>query len=325
MASQTSSKKVIYAALIGNFLIAVTKFVAAAWTGSSAMLSEGVHSLVDTGNELLLLYGLHRSKKPPDKAHPLGHGRELYFWTFIVALLIFSLGAGVSIYEGIVHLRHPEPMENPLVAYVVLGLSLLFEGGSWWIALKEFRKAKGRLGYFRAVRESKDPTTFTVLFEDTAALAGLLIALAGVAAAQYFEMPELDGVASLGIGAVLAVTALVLARETKGLLIGEAANKRLEGSVLAIAQADPAVERANGVVTVHLAPNQVVAALSAEFSDELRTPDIEACVTRVETKIRQAHPEITTLFIKPQSAGTYHRHHPATEAAIRNPADASSH
>ncbi|AWM86330.1 cation diffusion facilitator family transporter [Microvirga sp. 17 mud 1-3] len=325
MASQTSSKKVIYAALIGNFLIAVTKFVAAAWTGSSAMLSEGVHSLVDTGNELLLLYGLHRSKKPPDKAHPLGHGRELYFWTFIVALLIFSLGAGVSIYEGIVHLRHPEPMENPLVAYVVLGLSLLFEGGSWWIALKEFRKAKGRLGYFRAVRESKDPTTFTVLFEDTAALAGLLIALAGVAAAQYFEMPELDGMASLGIGVVLAVTALVLARETKGLLIGEAANKRLEGSVLAIAQADPAVERANGVVTVHLAPNQVVAALSAEFSDELRTPDIEACVTRVETKIRQAHPEITTLFIKPQSAGTYHRHHPATEAAIRHPADASSH
>jgi cation diffusion facilitator family transporter len=325
MASQTSSKKVIYAALIGNFLIAITKFVAAAWTGSSAMLSEGVHSLVDTGNELLLLYGLHRSAKPPDKAHPLGHGRELYFWTFIVALLIFSLGAGVSIYEGIIHLRRPEPMESPLVAYVVLGLSLLFEGGSWWIALKEFRKAKGPLGYFRAVRESKDPTTFTVLFEDTAALAGLLIALAGVTAAQYFEMPELDGVASLGIGAVLAVTALVLARETKGLLIGEAANKRLEGSVLAIAQADPAVERANGVMTVHLAPNQVVAALSAEFSDELRTPDIEACVTRVEAKIRQAHPEITTLFIKPQSAGTYRRHHPLAEGIIEDPAKAPSH
>jgi cation diffusion facilitator family transporter len=307
MAAQTSSKKVIYAALLGNFLIAITKFVAAAWTGSSAMLSEGVHSLVDTGNELLLLYGLHRSAKPPDRAHPLGYGRELYFWTFIVALLIFGLGAGVSFYEGVIHIRRPEPVESPRVAYVVLALSMLFEGGSWWIALKEFRKAKGTLGYLAAVRQSKDPTTFTVLFEDTAALAGLLIAFAGVAAAQYFEMPELDGVASLGIGAVLAMTALMLARETKGLLIGEAAHIRLQEAVLAIAQSDPAIERANGVVTVHLAPNQVVAALSAEFSDELRTPDIEACVTRVETKIRQAHPEITTLFIKPQSAGTYRR------------------
>ncbi|MCB8821500.1 cation diffusion facilitator family transporter [Microvirga rosea] len=313
MASQTSSKKVIYAALLGNLLIAITKFVAAAWTGSSAMLSEGVHSLVDTGNELLLLYGLYRSAKPPDRAHPLGHGRELYFWTFIVALLIFSLGAGVSFYEGIVHIRRPEPVADPFVAYVVLGLSLVFEGASWWVAFKEFRRAKGPLGYFRAVRESKDPTTFTVLFEDSAALAGLLIALAGVTAAQFFEMPELDGAASLGIGAVLTVTALVLARETKGLLIGEAADPRLEGSVLAIAQADPAIERANGVLTVHLAPNQVVAALSAEFSDELRTPDIEACVTRIETTIRQAHPEIMTLFIKPQTAGTYRRRREAIE------------
>lgn len=318
MAAQTSSKKVIYAALIGNFLIAITKFVAAAWTGSSAMLSEGVHSLVDTGNEILLLYGLHRSAKPPDRAHPLGYGRELYFWTFIVALLIFGLGAGVSFYEGVIHIRHPEPVESPRVAYVVLGLSLLFEGASWWIALKEFRKAKGTLGYLAAVRQSKDPTTFTVLFEDTAALAGLLIALAGVIAAQYFAMPELDGAASLGIGAVLAMTALMLARETKGLLIGEAAHVRLQEAVLAIAQSDPAIERANGVVTVHLAPNQVVAALSAEFSDELRTPDIESCVTRVEAKIRQAHPEITTLFIKPQSAGTY-RHRLEAEAAALYP------
>ncbi|QFU17209.1 cation diffusion facilitator family transporter [Microvirga thermotolerans] len=323
MASQTSSKKVIYAALIGNLLIAVTKFVAAAWTGSSAMLSEGVHSLVDTGNELLLLYGLHRSAKPPDRAHPLGHGRELYFWTFIVALLIFSLGAGVSFYEGVVHIRHPEPMESPHVAYAVLGLSLLFEGGSWWVALKEFRKAKGSLGYFRAVRESKDPTTFTVLFEDSAALAGLIIALAGVASAQAFGRPEMDGVASLGIGAVLAVTALVLARETKGLLIGEAAHHRLEGAVQALAQSDPAVERVNGVLTVHLAPNQVVAALSAEFSDELRTPDIEACVARVEDRIRNAHPEIIALFIKPQSPGTYRRHaltvEGAFEGTVENP------
>lgn len=279
------------------------------------MLSEGVHSLVDTGNEVLLLHGLRRAARPADATHPMGHGRELYFWTFIVALLVFALGAGVSFYEGVVHMRHPEPVQNPTVNYVVLGLSFLFEAASWWVALKEFRKAKGSLGYFKAVRESKDPTTFTVLFEDTAALAGLLIALAGVTAAQYFEMPELDGLASIGIGLVLTVTALVLARETKGLLIGEAAHPGVEASVLAIAQADPAVERANGLMTVHLGPRQVVAALSAEFADELTTPDIEASVTRIEANVKAAHPEITLLFVKPQSAGTYRRRRNVIEEA----------
>jgi cation diffusion facilitator family transporter len=313
MASQTSSRKVIYAALAGNLLIAVTKFAAAAWTGSSAMLSEGVHSLVDTGNEVLLLYGLRRSQRPADASHPLGHGRELYFWTFIVALLVFALGAGVSFYEGVVHMRRPEPVESPVVNYVVIGLSLVFEGFSWRVAMKEFRRAKGSLGYFQAMRESKDPTTFTVLFEDSAALAGLIIALAGITAAQAFDRPELDGLASIGIALVLAATALVLARETKGLLIGEAAHPGLQASVLEIAQVDPAVERANGVLTVHLAPQQVVAALSAEFADELTTPEIEACITRIETKVKAAHPEITTLFVKPQSAGTYRRRRAAME------------
>jgi cation diffusion facilitator family transporter len=307
MASQRSSRKVIYAALLGNLLIAVTKFVAAAWTGSSAMLSEGVHSLVDTGNEVLLLYGLRRSTLPPDRAHPLGYGRELYFWTFIVSLLIFALGAGVSIYEGIIHMRDPEPVENPVVNYVVLGLSFLFESASWWVALKEFRQAKGRRGYYQAVRESKDPTTFTVLFEDSAALAGLGIALVGIWTAQHFDIPELDGLASVGIGCVLAVTAVVLARETKGLLIGEAAHAGLQASILSMAQEDPAVERANGVLTVHLAPQQIVAALSAEFADDLTTPTIEACITRLEAKVKAAHPEITVLFVKPQSAGTYRK------------------
>jgi cation diffusion facilitator family transporter len=314
MASQTSSRNVVYAALFGNLLIAITKFAAAAWTGSSAMLSEGVHSLVDTGNEVLLLYGLRRSLRPPDPSHPLGHGRELYFWTFIVALLVFALGAGVSFYEGVVHMRDPEPVENPAVNYVVLGLSFVFESFSWWVAFKEFRRAKGPLGYFRAMRESKDPTTFTVLFEDSAALAGLLIALVGITAAQVFEMPELDGLASIGIALVLAVTALVLARETKGLLIGEAAHPRLQESILEIAGLDPAVERANGVLTVHLAPQQVVAALSAEFADELTAPEIEACVSRIETQVKTAHPEITTLFVKPQSAGTYRRRRAIIEA-----------
>lgn len=316
MASQHSSKKVIYAALLGNLLIAITKFAAAAWTGSSAMLSEGVHSLVDTGNEVLLLYGLRRAARPPDVARPFGYGREIYFWTFIVALLVFALGAGVSFYEGIVHMRNPEPVESPMVNYAVLGLSLVFEGGSWWVALKEFRRAKGSLGYFRAVRESKDPTTFTVLFEDSAALLGLLIALIGIGAAQAFDRPELDGLASIGIGVVLAVTAIVLARETKGLLMGEAAHPDVQASILSIAQADPAVERANGVLTVHMGPQQVVAALSADFEDDLTTAEIEACVRRIETQVKGSHPEITTLFIKPQNTGTYRNRQQALEGPV---------
>jgi cation diffusion facilitator family transporter len=315
MAANSSSKKVIYAALLGNLLIAVTKFGAAAWTGSSAMLSECVHSLVDTGNELLLLYGLRRSAKPPDPSHPLGHGRELYFWTFIVALLVFSLGAGVSFYQGLVHIRTPEPIEHATVNYVVLGLSLLFEGSSWWVALKAFRAEKGSLGYLEAVRHSKDPTTFTVLFEDSAALLGLIIALCGIAGAQAFHMPALDGAASLGISLVLGVTALFLARESKGLLIGEAANSALQAALLQLAARDPAVERANGVVTVHLGPTQIVAALSLEFADDLRTPEIEACVARIEARIRVEHPQITTLFIKPQTSEIYRSRRAKVEAA----------
>ena len=183
MARHSSSGKVLYAALLGNVLIATTKFAAAAWTGSSAMLSEAVHSLVDTTNELLLLYGLHRSRRPPDRAHPLGHGRELYFWSFVVALMVFGLGAGVSLFEGVSHMLHPVPIENPTVNYLVLGLSFVFESGSWWVAFRAFRAAKGRLGYLEAIGVAKDPTTFTVLFEDSAALLGLLIAFAGIWAA----------------------------------------------------------------------------------------------------------------------------------------------
>jgi cation diffusion facilitator family transporter len=303
MASQ--SKKVIYAALAGNLGIAVAKFVAAAWTGSSAMLSEGVHSLVDTGNQGLLLYGLRRSAHPPDRAHPLGYGRELYFWAFIVALLIFSLGAAVSIYEGITHILYPQKIENPLITYLVLGISVLFEGTSWWIALKEFRKDKAPGSYVDAVLESKDPTVFTVLFEDSAALVGLLIAFVGIFCAQLFDMPELDGVASIGIGLVLAFVAVILARESKGLLIGEAAAPELQHAILAIAARDPAVDHANGVLTVHLAPRQVVANLSVEFVDALPASEIELAVERIEAEIKASHPEVTSLFVKPQRAGTY--------------------
>ncbi|RJG42913.1 MULTISPECIES: cation diffusion facilitator family transporter [unclassified Mesorhizobium] len=307
MAAHSGSKKVIYAALAGNLAIAVTKFIAAFFTGSSAMLSEGVHSLVDTGNGGLLLYGLRRANRPPDATHPLGHGRELYFWSFIVALLVFALGAGVSFYEGVIHILDPEPVRNPTVNYVVLGLSFLFESASWWVALKEFRQAKGRLGYLDAVRQSKDPSVFTVLFEDSAALLGLIIAFVGIFCAQIFAMPELDGVASIGISIILASTAIFLARESKGLLMGEAALPEVQKAVLALAQADPAVQRANGILTVHLGPEEIVAALSLEFEDHMTAPEIETCVERLEAKLRKEMPQITALFVKPQTTGTWER------------------
>jgi len=307
MAAHSGSKKVIYAALAGNLAIAVTKFIAAFFTGSSAMLSEGVHSLVDTGNGGLLLYGLRRANRPPDATHPLGHGRELYFWSFIVALLVFALGAGVSFYEGVIHILDPEPVRNPTVNYVVLGLSFLFESASWWVALKEFRQAKGRLGYLDAVRQSKDPSVFTVLFEDSAALLGLIVAFVGIFCAQIFAMPELDGVASIGISIILASTAIFLARESKGLLMGEAALPEVQKAVLALAQADPAVQRANGILTVHLGPEEIVAALSLEFEDHMTAPEIETCVERLEAKLRKEMPQITALFVKPQTTGTWER------------------
>lgn len=315
MASQSASRTPVYAALAGNLLIAVTKFAAAAFTGSSAMLSEGVHSVVDTGNELLLLYGMRRARQPADLERPLGYGRELYFWSFIVALLIFAVGAGVSIYEGITHILAPEPIRDFTVSYIVLGLSAVFEGASWLVALREFRPHIGSRGLLAAVRTSKDPTTFTVLFEDSAALIGLAIAFVGILTSQIYGMPELDGAGSIGIGLVLGATAVFLARETKGLLIGEQASARLEQSILAIAAQDPAVQRANGVITTHMAPDQIVVALSLEFKDEMTTPQIEACVERLEERLKQAFAQITTVFVKPQTAHTWRGRHAELRAA----------
>lgn len=319
---QPGSKKVVYAALAGNLAIAVTKFVAAGVSGSSAMLSEGVHSLVDTGNEIVLLYGMRRARLPPDALHPLGHARELYFWTFIVALLVFALGAGVSAYEGVMHLLHPHPIEDARVAYAVLALSFVFEGLSWRIALKEFRRAKGRRGYLRAVRESKDPSTFTVLFEDSAALLGVLIAFAGIGFSHWLHRPELDGIASIGIGLVLATTALFLARESKDLLVGEAAHPQLDAALRAIAAAAPEIRRVNSVLTTQLGPEQVIAALSAEFEDSLRTPEIEACVDRLEARIRERHPEVLMLFVKPQAPDVWRERH---EARVAGPPQEEEH
>lgn len=296
-----SNKIVVYAALFGNLAIALVKFVAAYITNSSAMLSEVIHSVVDTLNEILLLYGMKKSQQPANARHPFGYGRELYFWAFIVALMVFALGAIVSIYQGISHIYHPEEMQNPMINYIVLGIAILCEGTSWFVALKAFRKIKGKQGYFEAFRRSKDPTTFTVLFEDSAALIGLFIALIGIYLSHALNMPMLDGLASILIGVVLAISAILLARETKGLLMGETADPQLRHNVLMLAEQDPAVHSANGVLTEQMGAHQVLASLSLEFKDNLTSDDIEACVNRIEAQIKQLHPEIVALFVKPQS------------------------
>ncbi len=303
--SSDSNKIVVYAALFGNLAIALVKFIAAYITNSSAMLSEAIHSVVDTLNEILLLYGMKKAEQRPDAHHPFGYGRELYFWAFIVALMVFALGAIVSIYQGILHITHPEEMQDPMINYIVLGIAILCEGFSWTVTLRTFRKMKGKMGYFEAFRRSKDPTTFTVLFEDTAALVGIFIALIAIFLAHQLNITGLDGAASILIGVVLAVSAWLLARETKGLLLGETADPRLRENVLNIAQQDAAVYSANGVLTEQMGAHQVIASLSLEFKDDLTSDEIEACVNRIEAQIKQLHPEIITLFVKPQTKAVW--------------------
>jgi cation diffusion facilitator family transporter len=303
--AEASSSYVVYVAIAGNLLIAVTKTIATLLTGSSAMLSEAIHSFVDTGNEVLLLYGQRRARQPPDDQHPLGHGRELYFWSFIVALLIFAVGAAASAYEGVGRVLHPEPVADPLVSYVVLGLSFLFEGYSWHVAHRAFRAAKGDKGYWEAVRTSKDPPTFMVLFEDSAALIGLLIALIGTMAGQWLDMPVFDGVASIAIGIVLGLTAILLARESKGLLIGEGARPELARDVYRIAEAQPGISRANGLITVQLAPNEVMGALSVEFDPDITARQVQTAIAELERRVRAVRPEVEVLFVKPQTAAAF--------------------
>ncbi len=299
--ASASSKKVIYAALAGNGLIAITKFFAAAYTGSSAMLSEAIHSVVDTGNQGLILYGIRQAKKPADAVHPFGHGRELYFWSFIVAILIFAGGGGIAIYEGISKLQHPHPVTNPIINYVVLGAAMIFEGVAWWIAFKEFGRIKGKRGFMEEVRRSKDPTVFTVLFEDSAAMLGLIVAFAGIAAGQYWGIPEFDGLASIVIGVILALTAALLAYETKGLLIGEAASPEVVAGIRKLMDDRPGIILTNELLTLHFGPQDVLVNLSVDFSDSLSSSDVEAAISELEAGIKGAHPEVTRVFIEAQS------------------------
>lgn len=297
----SGSKKVIIAALIGNSLIAITKFVASFMTGSSAMMSEGIHSLVDTGNQGLLLYGLKRSAKPPDKNFPFGHGKEIYFWSFVVAILIFAVGAGVSIYEGAHHIAHPEEMSSPYINYIVLTLAIIFESGALYFAVVEFNKARGELGVYQAVRRGKDPSLFVVLFEDTAAMLGLVVALVGVTLAQVTGNPVWDGVASVAIGVILGLTAIWLAYETKSLLIGESAGESVTNKIREIAAAKTGVNNVNEVLTLHMGPEFILANISIDFDDDLAAGEIEKIIQSATDDIKSEFPFIKRVFVEAEA------------------------
>ena len=295
------TKKVIYAALVGNALISLTKFAAAIFTGSAAMLAEGIHSVVDTGNQGLLLYGMRRAKKPADERYPFGHGKEIYFWSFVVAILIFALGSGISMYEGIHRVMHPAEITNPLVNYIVLAAAFVFESVAWYLAFREFRTQQGDQSFTGAIKASKDPTTFVVLFEDTAALLGLVVAAVGLGLGQILDIPIFDGLASIGIGVILGATAVCLAIRTKSLLIGEAATPALVEDVRKRAAALAAVDAVNEVLTLHMGPHFVLLNLSVDFRNDLDAGEIERTIELLTRDIRNAHPDIKRVFVEAES------------------------
>jgi cation diffusion facilitator family transporter len=300
------SKKAVVAAIVGNAAVAAIKFAAAALTGSSAMISEGIHSLVDTGNGVLLFHGLRRGARPADSNHPFGHGMEVYFWSLIVAVSIFGVGGGMSIYEGIVHIRNPSPLDSPTINYIVLALAMVFEVASFLVAWRVFRKAKGTERTLTAIRHGKDPSLFTVLFEDTAALLGLVVAFFGVFLSHQLEQPVLDGVASLVIGIILVCTATWLAYESRSLLVGEAADPALVAAIRQVALADPAVAGLGAVLTLHLGPENILLNVEVRFLPGLTVEEVHAAVHRIEEGITEPFPEVDRIFIEvenPTEAG----------------------
>ncbi|UCG16931.1 MAG: cation transporter [Phycisphaerales bacterium] len=314
------SRKVIYAALVGNAGIALTKFIAAAITGSSAMFAEAVHSVVDTGNQLLLLWGLKQASRPPDEQFPLGHGKEVYFWSFVVAILIFAVGAGVSLYEGIKHVLAPRTVEHVGVSYVVLTVAMMFEGGAWWFALRGFRATKGDRGYLEAVRRGKDPTMFVVLLEDSAALLGLMVAFVGIGLGQFTGSPYFDGAASIVIGLILGAVAGLLAWETKGLLIGEAADRNVQRRIREIVSGRPEIKQVNELITMHMGPESILVNLSVDFADELPGNAVEAVVAELNRQIKLAIPGVCRVFIEAES---WAAHHHQQQELRERPANAS--
>lgn len=288
-------------------LIAITKFAASTYTGSSAMLTEAIHSLVDTGNQGLLLYGIKRSQRPADAQHPFGYGMEEYFWAFVVAILIFGLGAGISFYEGIQRILDPHVIADAHINYIVLTLAMLFEGAAWWVAFKEFSRTVGKRGWLAEIRHSKDPAKFTVLFEDSAAMLGLIVAMLGIAGAQILDMPVLDGVAAAVIGVILATTAVLLAYECKGLLIGEAARPTVVRNIRKLVGEQAGIKSINEVLTMHLGPEDVLVNLSLDFADGISADDVEAAISDLEQAVKSTHPEVKRIFIEAQSAAGHLR------------------
>jgi cation diffusion facilitator family transporter len=293
-----NGKHVIYIAIAGNFAIAVVKFIAAAITGSSAILSEGIHSTVDTGNQLLLLLGVHRSRRPADLRHPYGYGKELYFWSLIVAMLLFGIGGGMAIYEGVTHILNPAPLEDPFWGYLILGVSIVLEGVSWFFAFRAFLAEKGKYTLWQTLRRSYDPSVLTVLLEDTAALIGLSFALIGLYLAHRYSNPYFDGAASILIGITLCAVSVILVRESKGLLVGEAATPEVVASVTALTLDEPAVKAVNQVLTLVFGPEEVLLNIEAQVVPSLSVGELAQIVSRLESAIQRDHPIIRRIFIE---------------------------
>ena len=294
-----SANKSIYGALIANLAIAVTKFIAGGISNSSSMTAEGIHSMVDTTNQVLLLYGIRKSKKPADNTHPFGYGKELYFWSFMVSILIFGLGGGISINQGIRHIIDPKPLSDPTINYIVLAISLVFEGASLYIAIKEFNKLRNGEGWWASIVSSKDPSSFLVLFEDTAAVVGLLIVFACLIIEHAFDIPELDGVATLMVGVLLISVSLILARESRSLLMGEGIAPSTQAEIKKIALADPGINRVLNLLSTYQSPNEVVLMLMVEFKPDLDTDDILTVIESVRKNIKRKFPLIRFIMIQP--------------------------
>ena len=305
-----SSKIAIYGAIAANSAIAVCKFIAAFFTGSSAMLSEGIHSLVDTGNGILLLFGIKLSQKAPDKRHPFGYGNEIFFWSFVVAILIFALGGGIAIYEGIQHLVHPRQLENVHWNYVVLVLAMIFEGAALRVALKQFKTTRRGRPFFRALKESKDSTTIAVVVEDSAALIGLVIALLSVFLGQVTGWIYFDGLGSLLIGILLVSVAFFFAVECKALLVGEGLGEENIGIIESFLENDSRVANYRRPLSLYFGPEEVLVALDVHFIDHLSSDEIEDAIDRIEEQVKTAVPRVNRIFIE---ADTIRRKRPGSK------------
>ncbi|HEY5275193.1 MAG TPA: cation diffusion facilitator family transporter [Coriobacteriia bacterium] len=301
MSGKGESKVAIVAAIVGNLLVAISKFVAAAFTGSSAMISEGIHSLVDTGNGTLVLFGLKRADRPADAGHPFGHGKELYFWTLIVAISIFGIGGGMSIYEGVMSLIEHTHIENPWLNYLVLAIAMVIEGSSFFIAMRQFNAARGDRPAFESIRASKDPSLFTIVFEDSAAMLGLTVAFLGVLLGHLTGIPYFDGAASVIIGLILAGVAWLLARETKGLLVGEGVEPQVLVAMRELVASDDAIEGVGDIRTMYVGPKELLVNLDVAFRTGVDASGMQASIGRVEAALKAGYPEVGNVYIETAS------------------------